>query len=72
MEAGIANALGLEVFVLCQKSIHGDGIFDRGWNTYPVAEIDSLDVSSPQLDSFLQHIQAWVQLRQEGVRDVRG
>ncbi len=61
VEAGMANALGLQVFVLCQKRIHGDGIFDRGWNTYPVAEMDSLDVSSPQLENFLQHVQAWVQ-----------
>ena len=29
LEAGMANALGKEVFVLCQYDIYSDGIFDR-------------------------------------------
>ena len=59
LEAGIAIALGLDVFVLCQTSVHGDGIFDRQWNTYPVAEIAALDSKSPAIDGFLLHLEKW-------------
>jgi hypothetical protein len=59
LEAGLANAVGLDVFVLCQKKIHSDGIFDRGWNTYHVVEIESLDANSPEVDEFLQHVRTW-------------
>lgn len=65
LEAGIAHALGLEVFVLCQKGIHSDGIFDRGWNTYPVAEVDSLRLDSEPLNQFLRHLEAWALRIQE-------
>ena len=60
LEAGIAHALGMEVFVVCQREIHSDGIFDRHWNSYAVAELDSLDATSPQLEEFLLHVRTWV------------
>ena len=41
LEGGLANALGLDVFVLCQHDICSDGIFDRYWNTYSVADIST-------------------------------
>jgi hypothetical protein len=63
LEAGIANALGLEVFVLCQKDICGDGIFDRSWNSYPVTELTSLDEDSPELGAFLGHLADWARMR---------
>jgi hypothetical protein len=59
LEAGIAHALGLDVFVLCQRQIHGDGIFDRSWNSYPVAEFETLDVGSPAVEAFLGHLEQW-------------
>jgi hypothetical protein len=59
LEAGMAHALGRDVFVLCQKPIHSDGIFDRTWNTYPVAEIETLDARSPDVEAFLQHLRNW-------------
>jgi hypothetical protein len=59
LEAGIANALGRDAFVLCQQPIHSDGIFDRAWNTYPVAEIETLDVSSLAAEEFLRHLRGW-------------
>jgi hypothetical protein len=71
LEAGIAHALGLNVFVLCQKQVHSDGIFDRNWNTYPVAEIESLDAKSRQVDEFLRYVQAWgaaIPSEQEGIQ----
>jgi hypothetical protein len=59
LEAGIANALGLPVFVICEKDICGDGIFDREWNTYPVTELASLDEDSTELKTFLEHVAQW-------------
>jgi hypothetical protein len=50
----------MEVFVVCQKEIHSDGIFDRHWNSYAVAELDALDATSPQLEEFLLHVRTWV------------
>jgi hypothetical protein len=60
LEAGIANALGKEVFVLREKGICADGVFDRSWNTYPVTELISLDEQSVELGVFLGHLQEWV------------
>ncbi len=61
LEAGIANALGLPVWVLCQKDICSDGVFDRQWNSYaPVTELKTLEESSSDLDGFLEHLRVWV------------
>jgi hypothetical protein len=65
LEAGIARALGKDVFVVCQKEIHSDGIFDREWNSYPVAEIDCLDVAAPQMELFLRHLETWADAQPE-------
>ncbi len=59
LEAGIASALGLDVFVLCEAGIWRDGIFDREWNSYPVTELPSLDEHSPVLEEFLAHLAEW-------------
>jgi len=60
MEAAIANAFDLPLFVLCQKEIFSDGIFDRNWNSYPLTEFDALDLDTPQLREFFVHFQLWV------------
>lgn len=39
LESGMAIALGKEVFVLCQKDLFGDGIFDRDWNSFVPLEL---------------------------------
>ena len=60
LEAGIANALGKDVFVLCEKEIYDDGIFDRGWNTYPVIELRTISEKNPELENFLIHLSKMV------------
>ena len=51
LEAGIASALGLDVFILCQADLCNDGIFDRNWNSYVVTEIESLDEKSEMMET---------------------
>lgn len=60
VEAGIASALKKDIFVLCQKDIYGDGIFDRYWNTYPVKEFSELDANSTEFDLFYKKVQEWL------------
>lgn len=62
LEAGIANALGKEVFVLCQHDIYSDGVFDRNWNTYPVMEFTELDEYSREFTMFFDYLTAWVKV----------
>lgn len=40
LEAGLAHALGKDLFVTCQTDICNDGIFDRSWNSYRVIEFE--------------------------------
>jgi hypothetical protein len=55
MEAAIASTLKLPVFVLCQKDLASEGIFDRSWNTYTVVELSAdLPESCPELDDFFR------------------
>ncbi|OAT80903.1 hypothetical protein A6P54_12915 [Bacillus sp. MKU004] len=72
LEAGMANALNKEMFVLCQSDVCSDGVFDRNWNTYPVLEFefDKKDIksisnmfSSPHqsLNTFFRRIEKWVE-----------
>ncbi|MBE6666438.1 MAG: hypothetical protein E7603_09545 [Ruminococcaceae bacterium] len=61
LESGMAIALKKPIFVLCQKDIHSDGIFDRAWNTYLPIEIESpLYVSQPNITMMLQKIEEFV------------
>lgn len=59
LEGGIANALDHEVFIMCEKSIHSDGIFDRYWNSYPIIELESLDIESDPIKELLAHMKVW-------------
>lgn len=56
LEAGMAISTGQEVFVLCEKNIIGEGIFDRDWNSYPVIEIEDLDFCTDIVDKFIEHV----------------
>jgi hypothetical protein len=60
LEAGIAAANNLETFVICEKDIFGEGIFDRNWFSYPINEIEHLDVSDKNLLEFFDHLQHWI------------
>lgn len=61
LESGIAAGLGKEIFVLCQKEIHSDGIFDRGWNSYLPVEIDGpLDINHPKIELMLEKIKEFM------------
>ncbi len=61
IESGIAIALRKQIFVLCQKDIHSDGIFDRSWNSYLPIEIDTpLDISQQNIVMMLQKIKEFV------------
>ena len=62
IESGMAIALGKEVFVLCQKDIHSDGIFDRFWNSYPPIEMETpLDVNSENVQMMIQRIREFAE-----------
>ena len=63
LEAGLAHALGLDVFVICESGICSDGIFDRSWNSYVVAELATLEEESRELRDFLDHLAAWAKSR---------
>lgn len=61
MESGIAIGLNKHVFVLCQESIHSDGIFDRGWNTFTVLEMGGpLNVEHPKVDELLEELKEYM------------
>ena len=61
LETGMAIGMGKEVFVLCQKNLYGDGIFDRNWNSYSPVELDlPLDVNDPKIDELLLVLQEFM------------
>jgi HEPN domain-containing protein len=65
LEAGIAAAYNLEVFVICEKDIFGEGVFDRSWFSYPINEIENLDIKDKKLLEFFNHLQEWIKSVQE-------
>lgn len=57
VESGIAMALNKKIFVLCQKDIFGDGVFDRDWNSYIVVEFPTpLDAKHNKVQMTLRKI----------------
>lgn len=60
LEAGMANAFGIDVKVICEKGICSDGVFDRDWNSYIVTELSSLEEGSREVEDLLVHLQDWV------------
>lgn len=62
IESGMAVAQKKKIFVMCHKDIYGDGIFDRGWNSYPVLEFDSpLDVKHVKVQETLNAIKEYAE-----------
>ena len=54
LETGMAIGMGKDVFVLCQKNLYGDGIFDRNWNSYTPVELEMpLDMNDPMIKETL-------------------
>lgn len=56
LEAGLAMALEKKIFVLAQKDLWSDGIFDRVWNSYPVIEFEEFDVDSEKVGRFMNYV----------------
>lgn len=62
VESGIAMALGKPIFVICQKDIYGDGIFDRDWNSYIVVDFPvPLDAKNNKVQMTLRKIREYVE-----------
>lgn len=54
LETGMAIGMGKDVFVLCQKNLYGDGIFDRNWNSYTPVELEMpLNINDPMIKETL-------------------
>ena len=61
LESGIAIGMNKDIFILCQKDIHSDGIFDRGWNSYTPVDLEApLDVDSKNVKKMLQNIEKYI------------
>ena len=60
MEAAIAFTLGLPVWVMYQKDICEDGIFDRKSNTFTAIKLEKLEADSKKLQEVLKNVKDWV------------
>ncbi len=59
LESGMAIAFGKPIYVLCQDSLFGEGIFDPGWNTYNVQKLSlPLDIYDSSVELLLNSIKA--------------
>ena len=55
LEAGMAIGMGKQLFVLCQKDLYSDGIFDRKWNSYTPLELEiPLSIEDPKINTLIQ------------------
>lgn len=60
LETGMAIGMGKDVFVLCQKDLYGDGIFDRSWNSYTPVELNMpLDIRDPKIEETLHMLETY-------------
>lgn len=60
LETGMAIGMGKDIFVLCQKNLYGDGIFDRNWNSYTPVELDMpLDINDPMIRETLRVLEVY-------------
>lgn len=60
LETGMAIGMGKDIFVLCQKNLYGDGIFDRNWNSYTPVELDMpLDINDPMIKETLRVLEEY-------------
>lgn len=61
LESGMAIGLRKDIFILHQKGIHEDGIFDHGWNSYiPVSMDTPLDAYCGQVDQLLDQLKKFM------------
>ena len=62
LETGMAIGMGKDVFVLCQKNLYGDGIFDRNWNSYTPVELEMpLNINDPMVKETLKVLEEYKQ-----------
>lgn len=62
LETGMAIGMGKDVFVLCQKNLYGDGIFDRSWNSYTPVELEMpLNINDPMVKETLKVLEEYKQ-----------
>lgn len=60
LETGMAIGMGKDIFVLCQKNLYGDGIFDRNWNSYTPVELEMpLDINDPMIKETLRVLESY-------------
>lgn len=60
LETGMAIGMGKDIFVLCQKNLYGDGIFDRNWNSYTPVELEMpLDINDPMIMETLRVLESY-------------
>lgn len=60
LETGMAIRMGKDIFVLCQKNLYGDGIFDRNWNSYTPVELEMpLDINDPMIKETLRVLESY-------------
>ena len=60
LETGMAIGMGKDVFVLCQKNLYGDGIFDRNWNSYTPVELNlPLSINDPMIKETLSVLETY-------------
>ena len=60
LETGMAIGMGKDIFVLCQKNLYGDGIFDRNWNSYTPVELEMpLDIDDPMIKETLRVLESY-------------
>ena len=60
LETGLAIGMGKDIFVLCQKNLYGDGIFDRTWNSYTPVELEMpLDINDPMIKETLRVLESY-------------
>lgn len=60
LETGMVIGMGKDIFVLCQKNLYGDGIFDRNWNSYTPVELEMpLDIDDPMIKETLRVLESY-------------
>jgi hypothetical protein len=62
MESALAYGLGLgdRVFVLCEPTIHSEGVFDKDWNQFQRVEIEHLSIDDANVRKTLDRLAAAV------------
>jgi HEPN domain-containing protein len=60
LETGMAIGMGKDVFVLCQKNLYSEGIFDRNWNSYIPVELNlPLDINDPVVTEIIHVLEEY-------------